>query len=91
MVLRIPLGFAVTPKTRPVSTGVQWHLIKTQIMVAAMLVMAILIGCVRLFVNGAEPIGTAVNIFWAVYDLIVLGILVTAARYTGHYVEETDA
>jgi cellulose synthase (UDP-forming) len=91
VVLRIPLGFAVTPKTRPVSTGVQWHLIKTQIMVAAMLVMAILIGCVRLFVNGAEPIGTAVNIFWAVYDLIVLGILVTAARYTGHYVEETDA
>lgn len=84
VVLRIPLGFAVTPKTRPVSTGPQWHLIKTQIVVAAMLVVAILIGCVRLFVNGAEPIGTAVNIFWAVYDLVVLGILVTAARYAGH-------
>ena len=91
VVLRIPLGFAVTPKTRPVSTGPQWHLIKTQIIVAVMLVMAILIGCVRLFLDGAEPIGTVVNIFWAVYDLIVLGILITAARYTGHYVTETDA
>jgi cellulose synthase (UDP-forming) len=89
VVLRIPLGFAVTPKTRPVSTGPQWHLIKPQIVVAAMLVVAILIGCVRLFVNGAEPIGTAVNIFWAVYDLVVLGILVSAARYAGHKPQES--
>lgn len=90
VVLRIPLGFAVTPKTRPVSTGPQWHLIKPQIVVAMMLIVAILVGCVRLFVSGAEPIGTAVNIFWAVYDLVVLGILITAARYTGHNPEESN-
>jgi len=58
--------------------------------VAMMLIVAILVGCVRLFVNGAEPIGTAVNIFWAVYDLVVLGILITAARYTGHNPEESN-
>ena len=34
---------------------------------------------------------TPVNIFLAVYDLIVLGILVTAARYTGHNPKESSS
>lgn len=84
VVLRIPLGFAVTPKTRPSDNGPQWHLIKTQLVVMVLLVLAIIAGCVRLFVNGAEPIGTAVNIAWAIYDLVVLSVLFQAATFKGY-------
>lgn len=84
VVLRIPLGFAVTPKTRPSTNGPQWHLIKTQLAVMALLVVAIIVGAIRLFVNGAEPIGTAVNIAWAIYDLMVLSVLFQAATFTGY-------
>jgi cellulose synthase (UDP-forming) len=90
VVLGIPLSFAVTPKTRPVTRGPQWHLIKPQIVVMALLVVAIIVGCVRLFVNGAEPIGTGVNIAWAVYDLIVLSVLFGAVTFKGFPEEETD-
>lgn len=83
VVLGIPLGFAVTPKTRPVTSGPQWHLIRPQLIVMGVLVLAIGVGLVRLLVNGAEPIGTLVNIAWAVYDLIVLSVLFGAARYEG--------
>ncbi|MDQ1130710.1 glycosyltransferase [Microbacterium sp. SORGH_AS_0888] len=84
VVLRIPLGFAVTPKTRPSTNGPQWHLIKTQLVVMALLVVAIVVGCIRLLVNGAEPVGTAVNIAWAVYDLVVLSVLFQAATFRGY-------
>lgn len=84
VVLRIPLGFAVTPKTRPSNNGPQWHLIRTQLVVMVLLVLAIIAGCVRLFVNGAEPIGTAVNIAWAIYDLVVLSVLFQAATFKGY-------
>ncbi|TFB86392.1 glycosyltransferase [Cryobacterium algoricola] len=90
VVLGIPLNFAVTPKTRQAHTGPQWHLIKPQLTVMVLLVVAIIVGCVRLFVNGAEPIGTGVNIFWAVYDLVVLSVLFKAATYRGFTPEAAE-
>lgn len=83
VVLRIPLGFAVTPKTRPATTGRQWHLIKPQLIVMAILVVAICFGIYRLLVDGAEPIGTGVNIAWALYDLVVLSVLFRAVSFRG--------
>jgi cellulose synthase (UDP-forming) len=83
VLLRIPLGFAVTPKTRQQSTGPQWRLIHVQLIVMALLVLAIIIGCIHLVVNGAEPIGTGVNIAWAVFDLIILSVLFKAVAYQG--------
>lgn len=88
VVLGIPLGFAVTPKTRPVTHGPQWQLIKPQIVVTLLLIGAVLVGCLRLFVNGAEPIGTGVNIAWAAYDLVVLSVLFGAVTFKGYQVEE---
>jgi len=84
VVLRIPLGFAVTPKTRPTTSGPQWHLIKPQLTVMTLLVLAMAVGVYRLIVDGAEPVGTGVNIAWAVYDLIVLSVLFRAATYRGY-------
>jgi cellulose synthase (UDP-forming) len=89
VILGIPLGFAVTPKERAATRGPQWHLIKPQIVVMVLLVLAIAIGIVQLLVNGAEPLGTGVNVFWAVYDLIVLSVLFGAATYSG-YTPEPD-
>jgi cellulose synthase (UDP-forming) len=82
VVLGTPLGFAVTPKTRQ-DTGPQWALIKPQLIVMALLVVAIIVGVLRLLLNGAEPVGTGVNIAWAVYDLIVLSVLLKAATFRG--------
>lgn len=83
VVLGVPLSFAVTPKTRPITNGPQWHLIKHQIFIMVLLVLAMIIGCVRLFVSGAEPIGTVVNIVWAVYDLVVFSVLFGAVTFQG--------
>ncbi|MET0842981.1 MAG: glycosyltransferase, partial [Mycetocola sp.] len=82
--LGTPLGFAVTPKTRQETSGRPWHLIRPQLVVMVLLVLAILIGLVRVFVNGAEPLGTSVNIFWAVFDLIILSVLFRAVSYRGY-------
>lgn len=83
VVLRIPLGFAVTPKTRQESTGRPWRLVRTQLTVMVLLVVAIIVGCMHLIFDGAEPVGTAVNIAWTVFDLIVLSVLLRAVAYRG--------
>lgn len=83
VVLGTPLGFAVTPKTRQETSGRPWHLIKPQLVVMALLVVAIVIGLVRVVMNGADPLGTGVNIFWAIFDLIILSVLFQAVSYRG--------
>lgn len=83
VVLRIPLGFAVTPKTRQELVGRPWRLIRPQLTVMVLLVVAIIIGCVHLILDGAEPVATAVNIAWAVFDLIILSVLFRAVAYRG--------
>jgi cellulose synthase (UDP-forming) len=84
VVLRIPLGFAVTPKTRRESTEKQWSLIRPQLVVMVLLVIATIVGSVNLFVNDADPLGTGVNLAWAVFDLVILSVLFPAINYRGH-------
>jgi cellulose synthase (UDP-forming) len=48
-----------------------------------LLVVAIVIGCINLFVNDAEVIGTSVNIAWAVFDLVILSVVFPAVNYQG--------
>jgi cellulose synthase (UDP-forming) len=90
VVLRIPLGFAVTPKTRQQTEGRPWHLIRVQLVVMVLLAIAIVMGVFNLVVNGAELVGTLVNIAWAVFDLIVLSVLFRAIAYEGYSPEKTD-
>jgi cellulose synthase (UDP-forming) len=84
VVLRIPLGFAVTPKTRRVATDKQWSLIRPQLVVMVLLAIAIVVGCLNLAVNDADIIGTSVNVAWAVFDLVILSVLFPAINYTGY-------
>jgi cellulose synthase (UDP-forming) len=82
-----PLGFVVTPKARQ-EGGSNWRLIAPQAVVAAVLALASVVGIVRLTLQVGEPIGTAVNLAWVVFDLVILSVLVPAVRYRGHQVKE---
>ena len=82
-----PLSFVVTEKTR--QSGSQWHLIRPQIIVAGILVIALVTGVVRLALGLGEPIGTLVNIAWVIFDLVILSVLVPAARYRGFSSKES--
>ncbi|MFC4904866.1 glycosyltransferase family 2 protein [Kocuria oceani] len=85
-----PLGFAVTPKVRQ-DSGPAWHLIRPQLVVMGLLAAALVIGTLRLALGLNEPVGTLVNVAWVAFDLVVLSVLVTAARYTGFDPEERKA
>ncbi|MEW9873203.1 glycosyltransferase family 2 protein [Arthrobacter sp. HS15c] len=78
-----PLGFAVTPKARQTG-GPSWSLIRPQIVVAALLAIAAVVGIIRLATGLAEPLGTLVNVAWVIFDLVVMSILVRAVLYKGY-------
>jgi cellulose synthase (UDP-forming) len=84
-----PLGFVVTEKSRQ-AVGNVGRLLWPQILVAVLLVLASIVGVIRLITLGEEPLGTGVNLFWVVYDLVILSVLVGAARYRGYRPEGGD-
>lgn len=45
-----------------------------------LLVIAAVVGIVRLATGLNEPLGTLVNVFWVVFDLIVLSVLIKAVK-----------
>jgi len=79
------LGFVVTPKTRQDGDGgFPWRLIRPQLATIALLVLAVIVGLVRLSLGLAPTAeGTWVNIAWVAYDLVVLSVIIEAARYRG--------
>ena len=79
-----PLGFAVTPKVRPDGTPSQWRLVWPQLLAMVLLVVAAVIGVVRAALGLSWWVGTAVNVVWVVYDLVVLSVVVQALRYRGY-------
>jgi len=83
VVLGRPLGFVVTPKTRSGVHRPAWRAVWPQLAAMAVLVVAAVVGVVRLVAFDADPGATVVTLVWVVYDLAVLGVVVPAARYTG--------
>jgi cellulose synthase (UDP-forming) len=83
VVFKRSLGFVVTPKTR-VQTGPPWRLIWPQLAAMGVLAVAGVVGLARLL-TGVEPDGVAVmvNVIWVVFDLVILSVIVQAARYDG--------
>lgn len=77
-----PLGFVVTDKSGPRGRA-PLRLVWPQLTVAILLVLATIAGIVRLARGLGEPIGTAVNLGWVVFDLLILSVLVHAVRYRG--------
>lgn len=77
-----PLGFVVTPKTQQEGKN-QWHLIRYQIVVMIILILASCVGIVRLITGMSEPIGTFVNVAWVLWDIALMSILISAVKYRG--------
>ncbi|WP_240755684.1 glycosyltransferase family 2 protein [Nocardioides iriomotensis] len=77
-----PLGFVVTPKTRQARQPFPWRLIIPQTVAVAVLVLATLIGVLRLWTGASQaPIGTFVNVLWVAYDLLILSVIFRAAAF----------
>ena len=76
------LGFVVTPKTRRTRQPYPWRLVLWQAVAVAALVIGSVIGGERLFADrGGTLLGTVINWLWVTYDVIVIGVIFTAARY----------
>jgi cellulose synthase (UDP-forming) len=74
------LGFVVTPKTR--QSGIYLGLVRPQLAVMGMLVIAIAIGLGRLAAGATrDGLPVVVNVFWACYDLAMLSVVLDAAFY----------
>ena len=78
-----PLRFAVTSKVRRDARG-QWRLVRPQLAAMALLVVAVVVGLVRAGLGLAPWVGTAVNVAWVAYDLVVLSVILDALRYRGY-------
>lgn len=77
-----PLGFVVTPKTRQARQPFPWRLVWPQLTAMAILVVACVIGGLRLWLGTTSTvIGTGVNVIWVAYDLVVLSVIIEAARF----------
>lgn len=85
-----PLGFAVTPKTKQSVDAIPWHLVKWQLTAIAMLVVASVIGIVQLYFGAISVLGVGVNLFWVLFDIVILSVVFQAVRYRGHEPEAPD-
>jgi cellulose synthase (UDP-forming) len=87
------LGFIVTPKVR----GTDAHrfpvrLIWPQLLVMALLVLAIVAGFLQLWLgDDVTVVGVSVNTIWVAYDLLVLSVIIRAALYRAPEPEELVA
>ena len=77
------LDFAVTPKEKREDTGHRWDLVRPQLVAMGLLVVALLVGGLRLALGAASAFGTVFNMVWVVFDLVIFSVVITAVRYRG--------
>lgn len=79
------LDFAVTLKEKREVTGPPYHLVKPQLVAMALLAGAGVVGLVRLLAfDQGSALGVYLNLFWVAFDLVILSVVITAARYRGY-------
>jgi len=78
------LDFAVTPKTKRDLEGPAWHLVQPQLIAMMVLVVAAVAGLARVAAGQADVPGTAFNLIWVAFDLLVFSVIIQAARYGGY-------
>jgi cellulose synthase (UDP-forming) len=87
-----PLGFVVTPKTRQGSAGFPWRLVAPQLVAVAALVIAVIVGLIRLGLGDTDSVaGTVVNMAWVGYDLLLLSVVFQAAFFKPAATDATAA
>lgn len=83
------LDFAVTPKERQATGGPRWDLVRPQLVAMAALVLAAVVGVVRVALGEAPLWGTVFNLIWVAFDLAIFSVIIQSARYRGFEVEGT--
>jgi cellulose synthase (UDP-forming) len=82
VVFKRELSFVVTPKTR--QAGASLRLVRPQLIAIGLLLLAAVVGLVRLMVGATDEGGAIMlNVAWVVYDVIMLSVVVDAALYEG--------
>lgn len=83
VVFHRPLTFAVTRKDGRDPRGVPWREIWPQLTAMVVLGIALVIGVTKVIIGTGDGTGTLVNTVWVLYDLVVLSVIIQAARYRG--------
>ncbi len=83
VVFRRPLDFVVTSKVRERLPN-PLRIVRWQIVASAVLLVATVVGVARLVMGIGEPLGTAVNVGWVAFDLVMFSVLVSAVRFRGY-------
>jgi cellulose synthase (UDP-forming) len=85
-----PLGFVVTPKTKQERARPPWRLVWPQLTAMALLALSAVVGTVRFLLGTADfdLLSLVVNLFWVLFDLVILSVVISAATYTGPESEE---
>jgi cellulose synthase/poly-beta-1,6-N-acetylglucosamine synthase-like glycosyltransferase len=78
------LAFAVTPKARQDPGGAAWRLVRCQLIAALLLIAAMIAGIARIAVGRAPLLATVISLVWAAFDLLLLSVIIGAARYRGY-------
>ena len=79
--LGLPVGVLVL--TDPAPDGGLSPLHWLALVVMALLVVAAVVGTVRMGTGQASVLGTAVNLVWVAFDLAVLSVIIKAVRHRG--------
>lgn len=75
------LGFVVTPKTR--QGGVSLRIVRAQVVIMVLLCVAIVFGLAKLALGLTdENVPILVNVFWGIFDLVMLSVVLDAVTYT---------
>ena len=79
------LGFVVTPESKQEQTGPPWRLIWPQLTAMVLLVVAGGVGTARYLMGTAsfDLLSLGVNLVWVVVDLVILSVVISAAKHTG--------
>ncbi len=78
------LAFEVTPKARLGHAGRPWRLVKYQLIAAALLTAGMVSGIIRAAAGYAATTTTIINLLWALFDLLILSVIIPAVRYPGY-------
>ena len=57
---------------------------KYQLMAAVLLIAAMIAGIVRIATGHAAMLATVISLIWAIFDLLLLSVIIRAARYRGY-------
>jgi cellulose synthase (UDP-forming) len=78
------LPFAVTPKVPSGSHKPHWGAVRWQLVMAALLIGSVPVGILRLLHGDSSVVPTGINLIWVAYNLLILSVIVPAARYQGY-------